>query len=126
MPRFYHPDDLPQRHPTELQAMVNTIGAISDEERSIPAFVATHLADVEMSSPSILASLWTAEEAHDPELGGERLEWTVSLTPDQARALGWALLRLADGLEAMAEMGEIDPEELAAQASPIYWIEPTL
>ena len=64
--------------------------------------------------------------AFDPEEVTERLEWTVSLTPDQARALGWALLRLADGLEAMAEMGEIDPEELAAQDAPVYWSEPSL
>ena len=60
MPRFYHPDDLPQRHPTELQAMVNTIGAISDEQRYIPAFVVTHLADVEAAAPSILAGVKTS------------------------------------------------------------------
>jgi len=135
MPKFYHRDDNPQRHPSEMAAMVNVM-AIGDDDEFRSAFLASHLSDRDTSGPSVLCSLWV-----DLALGDDRdavrlvmegddeepassMEWTLVLTPQQARATGYALLRLADGLETMIDDGEYGVRPVPEL--PVYRSEPQL
>ena len=135
MPKFYHRDDNPQRHPSEMAAMVNVM-AIGGDDEFRTAFLSAHLSDQQTSGPSVLCSLWVdlalgddrepvrvLLEAHGDEPASS-MEWTLVLTPQQARATGYALLRLADGLETMIDDGEYGLRPVPDL--PIYRSDPQL
>ena len=119
---FYDPnDEIPQRHPSEMSVIVNTIGTIGAKEEYEEAFLVAHVSDHENSKPSVLLSLWLSEtEEH-----GDQLEYTTTMTAQQARALAFGMLRIADGLEAMVAAGEYG-EGVEIIDIPVYYLEPEL
>jgi hypothetical protein len=144
MPSFFHEDDLPQRHPSEMSVMVNTM-AIGDEEAFRSAFLAAHLSDAQTSGPSVLCTLWVDAPEEERETFGRgpiyllqdeddadtdadeidaTIEWTMVLTPQQARAIAYAFLRLADGLNSMIDSG--DYGNRCVPDIPVYRSEPCL
>jgi hypothetical protein len=138
MPFFFHADDNPTRHPSEMSVMVNTM-AIGEDDAFRTAFLVSHLSDEQTSGPSVICSLWVdiAHENEDEDgdpiltyvLTGEEeaessMEWTMVFTPQQARAHAYAMLRLADGLDAMIENGEYGAR--AVPDIPVYRSEPQL
>ena len=116
-------DEIPQRHPSEMSVLVNTVGAIGHEQFYIPAFLVTHLSNHEQSDPNVLLSLWL-RNLTEPSGDNDLLEYTIVMTPQQVRALAFGMLRLADGLEAMVEHGEYGDRQIADL--PVYMIEPDL
>lgn len=130
---FYDQDDqLSNRQPHQMQVLVNTIAAIGEDNVPMRGFIASHLAQQE-GEPAILLSLWVASEYFDEEeenegqefnLDGWTLAYTFPTSPQQARALAFALLRLADGLEVEVERGLYGQNKIGDYS--VYFSDPRL
>lgn len=142
---FDEDDELSKLHPHQMHVAVKTIGAIDNDNNLLSAFVSAHLSEPH-SHPVILLSLWlegqdalpdsddedsTEAQARDT-FSEERLTavehdtmtYAVPMTPQQARALAFGLLRLADGLELEVERGLFEDRVITEMG--VYHLEPKL
>ena len=123
-------DGIDQRDPRDIHLVVNALYAVNDENVAQRSFLSTHLTRSD-SAPSILISLWVTDPADDdeepqspPMVQDFSLSYAIPVIPDQARALAYGLLRLADGLELEVDRGVYGDQEMPEMET--YFAEPRL
>lgn len=126
---FDQDDELNQREPHEMQVFVSALGAIGEDNIAKKAFVAVHLAESSLE-PAILLSTWVTDNLDEPDTEEEfdfnewYLSQTVPIAPQQARALAFSLLRLADGLDIEIERGLYGDQGVRPHS--VYFSDPLL